>query len=187
MKSQVTLVILFFALAATAQDYSYINFNFDPNKATGLVDNPRTETDVRGLDWEIEAGVRYHQWGIYMFYGAFQERDYQSYGAGADYFFNWLRDTKAYIYNPFSGHRGQILTGIDLSAGAYLSVILRQDGNKNWGGSLPVLSIRGQVIFWLGNNWGGVLKAKGQGRPDIDKRLIFEADVGLIIVLGNYE
>lgn len=166
-------------------DYAYFNANLDVNKAMGLIDNPRTEQDVRGADFDLEAGVRFGSHAIYMHWGAFQERNYQSYGAGYDYFVNWLSKSEAYAYNPFGGQRFRMFKGVDLSAGADISIIMRKDRNGNWGGSFPQLGIRGQSIFWITETFGFVLKAKGQPRPDIGKFMIFEGDMGIIINLKS--
>ncbi len=115
-----------------------------------------------------------------MFYGRFNEFNYQTYGAGVDYYVNWLRDEVIEWHNPFTGrYIGQLTDGIDLSLGVYTSFVLRQDGNGNWGSLWAYASPRAQVIIWNGNV-GLLLISKLQDRPELGK-FKFEGSIGIII------
>ena len=158
------IALLLLTISLQAQDYVYGGFSVDPNQAIGIIDNPRTEVETLGFDWDLELGVRYHHFGVYAFYGAFQEINYQNYGAGADYFFNW------FVF--------------DTSIGFNHGVILRKDGNGNWGG-VNASALRGQIIYWLGDiGFGGV--AQLQQRPDLPKQFsIVEGSIRIVIKIDQ--
>ena len=86
-----SLILAFlFSLSVWGQDYAYVKGSFDPNQALLIIDNPRQKEDVRGLDYDIEVGVRDRKFGVYLFAGAFQEIEYQNYGYGVDFYPNVL-------------------------------------------------------------------------------------------------
>lgn len=138
-------------------DYVYLSPSFDANKAFGIKDNPRTETDHRGLDFDLEAGIRDNHVGVFIYYGQFAAMDYKNYGLGVDY----------YVVPTNKLH---------LSLGAYYSVIIR-NGNES---ATSYISPRAITTVWLGNTIGLLAKLQYQGRPDLDKR-IFEGAIGIII------
>ena len=130
--------------------YFYINGSFDPNMAFGIKDNPDTiEFDDRGFDYDIEAGVRVKHFGVYIFYGKFNEMSYQNYGAGVDYYFQILKDSNIGFYNPFNGYRVKIIHGIDLSIGVAYGGIIRNTNDNSMGNE-----IRSIATIWIGENIG---------------------------------
>lgn len=191
MKKFTTLVLMLLTITATAQyeyryghkdpaNYIYVAGSFDPNMAFGIKDNKDTFAPDRGFDWDIELGVRDKHVGLYIFYGEFREFDYLNYGAGADYYIQWLRDETIDLYHPFNGkYLGQLTDGIDLSLGLYTSFILRQDGTDNYGSYWAKVSARGQVIIW-NDNVGLLFLGKLQDRPELNK-FKFEGSIGIII------
>lgn len=73
------------------EDYKYFDFSFDANKAFKIKDNDRTVEDVYGLDFDLEAGLKVHWFGIYGFYGEFENGGFRNFGAGVDLYPNWFR------------------------------------------------------------------------------------------------
>lgn len=189
MKRITTLLLLLFSLSLIGQtvygkkdpaDYVYGAFSFDPNMAFGIIDNEDTLAPDRGFDWDVEIGARDRHFGVYLFYGRFNEFNYQTYGTGVDYYVNWLRDEVIEWHNPFTGrYIGKLTDGIDLSLGVYTSFVLRQDVDGNWGSFWAYASPRGQVIIWNGNV-GLLLVGKLQDRPELGK-FKFEGNIGIII------
>ncbi|MDC7248621.1 MAG: hypothetical protein PQJ49_01720, partial [Sphaerochaetaceae bacterium] len=127
MKKLLTLLVLMCSISAFSQnngetkppaDYAYFAASFDPNMAFGIIDNKDTAAPDRGFDWDLELGARDRHFGVYLFYGRFNEFNYQVYGAGVDYYVNWLRDEVIEWHNPFTGrYIGKITDGIDISFG----------------------------------------------------------------------
>lgn len=191
MKNILLIVLLTFSISMSAQyetryghknpaDYVYVAGSFDPNMAFGIKDNKNTLAPDRGFDWDLELGARDRHVGVYMFYGEFREFDYLNYGAGVDYYVQWLRDEAIDLYNPFNGkYLGQLTDGIDLSIGLYTSFVLRQDGTDNYGSYWAKVSARGQIIIWNGNV-GLLLIGKLQDRPELNKFKL-EGSLGIII------
>lgn len=143
-------------------DYMYLDFSFDGNKLLNIWDNPRTEVDHLGLDWDFEAGARDKRVGVYIFGGMFVEADYMNYGLGADY----------YLFPNTQG--------LDLSLGVYYSQVLRQDSNGTWGSFTAWVSPRGRLIYWINDMLGINLTTKGQRRPELGKT-VWELSGGLTI------
>jgi len=147
-----------------AKDYVYLKASFDPNNAFGITDNPRTEVQSTGFDYDIELGARYKTVGVYVFYGSFQEINYYNYGAGVDLYVN--------IFNK-----------VDTSLGANMGVIGRKYGD-DWGASFAP-AVRAITTIWIVDDLGIVLTAQGQNRPDINKNLIFEGSIGLMLKIDR--
>lgn len=147
-------------------DYIYLNASFDVNMAFGIKDNKDTaEFNDRGLDFDIEVGARDRHVGVYIFYGSFNPIDYQNYGAGVDYYVNWLRETKLDLYNPFNGRRATVIHGIELSAGVAYGVIIR-DGNFTF----PGKHVRAVSTIWFGENLGLTLRFQLVEAGDLPKK-----------------
>ena len=159
-------------------DYVYTNFSFDVNKAFGVKDNPRTVVDHRGLDFDIEIGARDRHVAVYAFYGQFNAMNYKNYGAGLDYYFQWLRNTKIHLYNPFTGQKSQIINGIDFSLGNYYSVVLM----KPSGSVSSYINPRAITTIWISQNVAFTAKLQYQTR--VDKKIL-EGAFGLTLTLDN--
>lgn len=135
-------------------DYWYINGSFDLNMAVGIKDNPDTaEFNDRGLDFDVEVGARDRHVGVYIFYGRFDAMDYQNYGAGVDYYVHWLRQKDVYLYNPFTGRRGKVIHGIDMSIGVAYGTVIRWN-NFAFNGS----HARAITTIWFGENFGFTMR-----------------------------
>ena len=81
------LVLFFFFCSYSSFGQFYTGVAIDPNKAFGIIDNPRTEQDHRGLHFDIEMGCIENNFAVYLLYGRFQAANYQKLALGADYFF----------------------------------------------------------------------------------------------------
>ena len=163
-------------------DFWYISGTFDPNQSFGWIDNPRTKTESFGFDYDVEAGVRYNHFGVYLTYGAFQEINYQNYAAGVDYYVNWIEDVEAFLYNPFNGKRKQVIHGISLSVGINYGVVMRADYEGRWG-AMNAGAIRAITTVWILEDVGIVFKLQGQQRPDLPELksgVILEGSWGII-------
>lgn len=103
------LVICYTLVTATslAQDYAYARVTVDPNNLLGIVNNPRTQEQTNGLDFDIEVGARDRHVGVYVTYGRFENIGYQNYAAGVDYYVNWVPE-------------------LDMSLGINYGVVLRK-------------------------------------------------------------
>lgn len=165
-----TFILLFIVTLATAQkideyDYVYGSFTFDLNNAFGIIENPRTVEQTNGFDFDAEIGARWNHFGVYLFYGTFQEINYLNYGAGVDYYFHWFRK-------------------IDMSIGIGNGMVLRKYYSHNnepaWGSHMAP-HIRAITTVWITKNVGVVFRAQLQNRPDIDKTAIFEGHLGIIL------
>jgi hypothetical protein len=64
----------------------YTGIAIDPNKAFGIIENPRTKQDHRGLHFDIETGFVENDFAFYLLYGRFEAANYQKLALGADYF-----------------------------------------------------------------------------------------------------
>jgi hypothetical protein len=119
------LLLLLLPFCCMAQHNRFVNFELsaDPNKMFHIIDNPRTEEDHKGLDFDLELGAADRGLYVYLFYGRFEQADYQNYGFGADGFL-------------VSGPQWE------LKAGAAVSVVMRKQlfGNRlqteGWGAAL---------------------------------------------------
>jgi len=184
MNKLITVLLLALTMGAVAQtkykvDLYYGSLSADMNMALGLKDNPNTTTSDKGFDWDLEVGVAYNHVGVYIFYGRFNEFNYQNYGAGVDYYFYWLHDFAIDLVNPFNGRKiFKAYDGIDFSLGVYYSDIIRRNSYGAYGSYTAWVSPRGQIIFWNGS-FGLVFKAQYQSRPELNK-YIFETSLGLI-------
>ena len=173
MKTTIKLLIILFGLFASAQSkhFIYTSFEVDVNKATGLIDNPDTIIDNRGLDWNIEAGIRYNCFNIYAFYGRFDSNTtdsrFYNYGAGVDY---------VVYLNEY----------LDISAGVAYSPMFKQDLNGNWAGVGSFLA-RGNVFVWLGEESPLGVKLMGNviNASDKDKGYRLEGSIGIVLRLNR--
>ena len=80
----------------------YTSFSFDTNKLFIHYDNPRTETDHKGLDYDIEIGAIDENVGVFVFYGAFPNAYYSNYGAGIDFYTNPIRNVYLSLGNSYT-------------------------------------------------------------------------------------
>lgn len=156
-----TILALLFCIPLLAQDYQYATLSVDPNNLWGIVDNPRTKTQELGYDYDIEIGARDRKVGVYIFYGAFQEIEYQNYGAGGDY------------YVTFSD-------AVEGSLGANIGFVLRKGHYGNWGAFISP-AVRANLTFWMGEYFGITLRSQLQNRPDIGLDAIYEGSFGITI------
>ncbi|WP_029038806.1 hypothetical protein [Salinimicrobium xinjiangense] len=80
-------VIALFFCSINCYSQFYTGIAIDPNKAFGIIDNPRTEEDHRGLHFDVEVGLIENELAFYLLFGKFKEANYQKLALGADLFF----------------------------------------------------------------------------------------------------
>lgn len=155
-------VALFLFAIRQCKAQAYVSFSFDANKAFNLKDNPRTQTDWQGLDYDIELGFmadeRDANIGVYLFYGAFPKAYYRNWGFGFDWY-----------YSP--------LERLNLSLGNFYQVTKRHSEFNHLGGSHNFINPRGKISYDLNCLTIGLI-AKLTNRLDIDKR-VFEGQIEL--------
>ncbi len=157
-------LIAFISLAAILQtqaQHAYVDLSFDPNKAFGIVDNKRTATDHRGLDFDLELGYSKHRWAWFVYFGAFPDADYQNYGVGTDF--------------KLAGKKLEWWAGASLGA-----VTLQRSQEENQAsGSWLAGSLRSLLYLRLFPNFGVTGRGQFQVRPDIPETGIFEGNLGI--------
>lgn len=156
------VLIISESYSCIGQQYAFANANFDPNKAFHFMDNPRTETDHTGLDFNLETGIEAGNVKVFIYYGRFQTMGYQEYGMGADYIFH--------LYD-----------NLDLTTGLAYGSILRMAEyyeEPTWMNMLA-WNARTKLIYWLGN-FGINGSLQFQQRPDIESYGIIEGSMGIM-------
>lgn len=156
------------SLSAQFEHEIYVDLSADANKLTGLVDNPRTEVDHRGLDFDAEVGVHVRAIGVYLFYGRFEAADYQNYGLGVDGYFI---DTERLDVSAGAGI-SRILRRIPWGAYYEREVWIDQSGYANF-------HVRTVGTYWILENLGVSGRLQYQRRPDLEVYGIFEGAVGI--------
>ena len=159
MKKIITLSLILLFITVEAQEY--INLSFDVNKAFHLKDNSRTVSDVYGLDYDVEVGAKDGHFGVYMFYGRFENAGFKNYGAGVDYYVN-------------------MFDNIDMSIGVAYSKVHERDFRDKWVG-VSWYHIRAVTTIWFHKNIGLSLRIQYQDRNEVAKGYIIEAAAGISI------
>ena len=149
-------IIIIFLISITTYAQPYFSLSVDVNNLTNLKENPRTE--VNGFDFDFEVGATERNIGVYVFYGAFYEANYQNYGVGIDYVFKPLRN-------------------VNLSLGNYYNVVIRTKEQSYLGTTDSYFNPRGKISYDLSFITIDLI-AKLTKRNDIDKR-IFEGQIGV--------
>jgi hypothetical protein len=67
---------------ARKYDAFYLSATLDPNQLTNVIDNPRMENDVKGLNYRIEAGAMGPLFEGYFFFEDFPVQKYYTAGFG---------------------------------------------------------------------------------------------------------
>ena len=145
--------IIFFIVSLSCYSQSYVSFSVDVNKVFNIIDNSRTLTDWKGLDYDLEIGVIDNNVSVYLFYGAFNNAYYSNYGAGVDL-----------VLNPFKS--------LYLSIGNYYSKTMRHGKYKYLGGGVSFINPRSKITYYINNNIGLELISKYQHRAELDKRIL---------------
>lgn len=159
-------ILCFFFCSISSYAQFYTGVAIDPNKAFGVIDNPRTEQDHRGLHYDIEIGFIENHFAFYTLYGSFKEANYQKLALGADYFF--LQQDK-----------------LEFGIGSSVSNIWKKQGDpaetKTYFGWLG----RFTGIFWLYPRLGLVGHFQYQSRPDLEVIGILEGKIGVRYFFRN--
>ena len=150
------LIPLLFCLSLNAQPY--INFSFDANKAFHLKDNSRTVNDIYGLDYDIEIGAKENNFGVFAFYGRFNEAEFVNYGAGVDYYID-------------------IIKNVNTSLGIAYSPTKQRDFRNKWEG-VGWYSFRAVTTIYY-KHVGMSFRLNYQDRSDVSKGYVLEGAIGL--------
>lgn len=182
MKKLLILLLFYNTINAQFSDYAYVRFQLDPNNLFGIIDNPRTEVEILGFDFDFEIGARDRHIGVYLTYGRFEKQGYQNYAAGVDYYPYWFENHSIYIYNPISGVRSKLIEGFDLSVGINYGLVSRKYHNKfepgyNWGGS-GAMAMRGVIGIKFSKNISIINTLQYQQRPEL-KKFVLEGAIGI--------
>ena len=159
-------VLFFFFCSFSCFGQFYTGIAIDPNKAFGIVDNPRTEQDHRGLHFDIESGFIKDDFALYLLYGRFEAANYQKLALGADYLF--LKDRR-----------------IELGVGSSVSNIWKKQSDQQ--GTTTYFGWLGRLtgILWVYLQLGLVGHFQYQSRPDLKVTGILEGKIGLRYLFKN--
>lgn len=159
-------ILVFFFCSTSCFSQFYTGIAIDPNKAFGILDNPRTEQDHRGLHFDIEVGLIEHEFAFYLLFGKFKEANYQKLALGADYFF--LKDEK-----------------IEIGIGSSISNIWK--GQNHTSETTTYFGWLGRLtgIFWFYRKLSLVGHFQYQSRPDLEVTGILEGKIGLRYLFKN--
>ena len=159
-------VLFFFFCSFSCFGQFYTGIAIDPNKAFGIVDNPRTEQDHRGLHFDIESGFIKDDFALYLLYGRFEAANYQKLALGADYLF--LKDRR-----------------IELGVGSSVSNIWKKQSDQQ--GTTTYFGWLGRLtgILWVYPQLGLVGHFQYQSRPDLKVTGILEGKIGLRYLFKN--
>lgn len=169
MKKLLIILLVWPSLMMAQFDHEiYLDLSADPNKAFGVFDNPRTEVDHRGVDFDFELGIHVRKIGVYWFYGRFEAAKYQNYGFGADY----------YILDR---------DRVDIAAGLAFSRIMRKLpsgpywGKETWADLSDYFNYHARIqgVYWIWDNVGVSGRFQYHRRPDIEVHGIFEGAIGV--------
>lgn len=151
-------IFIFLLCSTSCYSQFYTGIAIDPNKAFGIIDNPRTEEDHRGLHFDIEMGWMEKEYAFYLLFGKFEEANYQKLALGADYF---LLQTER----------------IEMGIGSNVSNIWK----KRSGETSTYFGLLGRLtgILWISSKLGLVGHFQYQSRPDLEVTGIFEGKAGL--------
>lgn len=155
---KIALIIILISTGCYSQFYTGVAI--DPNKAFGIIDNPRTEMDHRGLHFDLETGFIKNEFGFYLLYGSFKEANYQKLAAGADYFF-------------FKNEK------IEIGIGSSISNIWKKDNATQDKDTYFGWLGRCTGILWVHPKFGLNGHFQYQSRPDLEVTGIFEGKIGL--------
>lgn len=161
-------LILLLSVRGLSQDYTYLRLQVDVNNALGIIDNPRTDPEILGLDFDIEAGARYKSIGVYITYGRFNAQGYQNYAAGVDYYLPISKLTLAAGINY-----GQVLRR---SVPFYVPS-LEPVPSPRWK-SRGAIAARGVMLYAITKRLQAVSTLQLQQRQELDK-FVLEGAAGL--------
>lgn len=158
--------LLFLLLSASCYSQYYAGIAIDPNKAFGIIDNPRTEMDHRGLHFDVELGIIKNKFGFYLLYGKFEQANYQKLALGADYFF-------------LQGEN------LEMGFGSSVSNIWKKSNVSNEHTAYLGWLGRFTGIYWVHPKLGLVGHFQYQSRPDLKITGILEGKIGLRYLAGR--
>lgn len=163
-RTLIAIITLSTVLQAKAQQ-AYVDFSLDPNKVFGIIDNQRTATDHRGIDFDLEVGVINRRWAWFIYYGAFPEADYQNYGLGTDF--------------RIVGTQAEWRAGVSLGP-----VVMQRSSEKNLvSGTWLAGNLRSLIYLQLFPGIGITGRIQFQVRPDIPEMGIFEGNLGVRLLI----
>lgn len=176
MRAAITfLILLMMPLLGHGQieHEGYVDFSIDPNKALGIIDNPRTEVDHRGIDWDLEIGLIIPKADLkwYVYYGKFDAMNWTNYGTGIDYYLE-------------RGDWYDVAVGLQVNFINHPFEVYDEDGgfafNADYNANSLGFGARLAGVFWVFRNYGISGRFQYITRPDLEKTFgIIEGSVGM--------
>ena len=125
----------------------------------------KTDTEPRGLDYDVELGVRSYSFAYYFYYGEFKKTDYSNYGVGVDYY--------VAEYDR-----------LDILVGANIGVVNVERSYLPESVSYLAYAPRIKTIFNISNSVGIFAVGQYQLRPDREAHGIFEVSAGIQLYIN---
>jgi hypothetical protein len=141
--------------------YYYFDYSMDAVNVLALGDSPNGK---RGLDFDVEIGLRVGDFIPYVYYGEYIETDYKNFGFGGDY----IHDIR---FRPLS-----------IAGGVNFGGIYRY-GKNNKDQLYFGTTIRVKPIYELNEYVSIYLKTQFQQRNDLSSTGVFEVYTGGILKL----
>lgn len=139
--------------------YYYLTTSFDVNNVFSLKPNHRMQTQIDGLDYDVEIGLKKHWYSPYIFYGQFKNAQINNYGLGLDAYLN-------------------LFYFLDTGIGAGWSRI-----EQKHEGGIGGFYLRGIASLPITNTIALTSRLQLQQRTDVTKGYIIEAAAGLTFKL----
>ena len=155
-----------------AQDHEvYFDLSADANKFSGVIDNPRTEVDHRGLDWDLEVGLITDSLKWYIYYGEFRAINWTNYGSGLDFYIE-------------KGDWYDVVAGLQVNFISHPFEVYNEDGSfafyADYNASSLGVGARLAGVFWVFRNVGLSGRLQYVTRPDLEETFgIIEGSIGL--------
>ena len=141
----------------------YVSGAFDVNNAFNFTDST---VEPKGLDFDVEVGVRSRSMAYYGFYGEYDKINYRNYGAGVDYF--------VFERDDFNVSLGVNAGGIDITRPISRRVI-----------TYFAYAGRVKTIYSITSSLGVFVVGQYQQRRDrVDVEGVFEAMVGMQLYIN---
>lgn len=170
MKKVLTTLIILISIQINAQEqYWYASLGFDPNQSFNIIDNPRMEDDVKGLDWNLEAGRRDGSTGFYISYGEFKAGGFKNYKVGVNYYIDIINNLETSIGGGIGAYKKRFMTGLNFEREAW--------ENVGW------YHLRARIVWFITDHIGLGAKAQLQHRTLVKGNHVVEGYISLVFKL----